>query len=67
MKNKELIITREEAIDIADEYGLGNEVIYEMDHGSSPWQALYEWDLLTLEQLEKPNTVAEIVKIFHEQ
>ncbi len=67
MKNKELIITREEAIDIADEYGLGNEVIYEMDNGASPWQALYEWDLLPVEQLEKPNTVAEIVKIFHEQ
>ena len=38
---------REEAITIAHEYGLEEEVIYEMDmNGCTPEEALYKWDLL---------------------
>ena len=35
-----------EALDIATEWGLYNEVKYEMEHGLTPNEALYEWDLL---------------------
>ena len=38
--------TYEEAIELAIEYGLQNEVRYEMAHGCTPNEALYEWDLI---------------------
>lgn len=38
--------TREEAILEASKYGLQEEVIYLMDNGDSPNEALAEWDLL---------------------
>ena len=38
--------TYEEALELATEWGLQNEVKYEMEYGSTPNEALYEWDLL---------------------
>jgi len=38
--------TREEAIALAEKYGLVYEVTYLMDNGYSPNEALAEWDLL---------------------
>lgn len=38
--------TRSEAILLADKYNLTSEVIYLMDNGYSPNEALAEWDLL---------------------
>ena len=38
--------THEEALELATEWGLYNEVKYEMEHGCTPNEALYEWDLL---------------------
>ena len=46
-------ITPDEALKRAKEYGLTKEVKDELDHGSTPWEALYEWDLLEIEELEK--------------
>lgn len=41
------VITRAEALDIAQQYGLVEEVTYEIDHNFlDPWDALFEWDLL---------------------
>ena len=38
---------REKAIAIAHDYGLEEEIIYEIDvNGCTPEEALYEWDLL---------------------
>lgn len=49
MKN----ITAQEAIERAASYGLDWEVKQEMEmHNCSPIEALYEWDLLTEEELE---------------
>lgn len=46
-------ITKKEAIERATQYGLDWEVKQEMElHNCSPMQALYEWDLLTAEELE---------------
>ena len=43
MKN----ITYTEALNIARQYGLEGEVAYMINEmGASPWEALYEWDLL---------------------
>ena len=38
--------TREEALHIAEKYGLSEEINYLMLHGYSPNAALAEWDLL---------------------
>lgn len=46
-------ITPDEALKRAKEYGLTKEVKDELDHGAIPWEALYEWDLLEIEELEK--------------
>ena len=46
-------ITLDEALKRAKEYGLTKEVKYELDNGATPWEALYEWDLLEIEELEK--------------
>ena len=43
---EESSMTREEAIAIAEKYNLQNEVEYCMNHGDSPEEALYEWDLM---------------------
>jgi hypothetical protein len=40
-------MTREEAIAKAEKYHLQEEVIWCMDHGYTPEEALYEWDLYT--------------------
>lgn len=39
-------MTKEEALKIASEWGLQGEVEYCINHGMSPEEALYEWDLL---------------------
>ena len=39
-------MTIEEALATARKYGLEYEVQQEMDNGSSPEEALYEWDIL---------------------
>lgn len=47
-------VTKEqaEAIDLAEEYGLGAEVEYAMfECGMSPNEALAEWDLLPIEPI----------------
>ena len=36
----------------AKEYGLTKEVKDELDHGATPWEALYEWDLLEIDEFE---------------
>ena len=46
-------ITPDEALKRAKEYGLTKEMKDELDHGATPWEALYEWDLLEIEELEK--------------
>lgn len=46
-------ITLDEALKRAKEYGLTKEVKDELDYGATPWEALYEWDLLEIEELEK--------------
>ena len=46
-------ITPDEALKRAKEYGLTKEVKDELDHGATSWEALYEWDLLEIEELEK--------------
>lgn len=38
--------TYEEAIDVAANYGLAEEIKYLMDHGFTPDEALREWDCL---------------------
>ena len=38
--------TIEEALLIAEKYGLTDEITYLMDHGHTPSDALAEWDLL---------------------
>lgn len=44
---KQLEYTFEEALMLADKYGLKSEVLYEIDvNGLSPIEALYEWDIL---------------------
>lgn len=40
-------MTREEALAVAEKYGLTAEVAYEMDvHNCTPEEALAEWDIL---------------------
>ena len=39
-------ITVNEALECAKEFCLVDEVQNELNHGASPWEALYEWDLL---------------------
>ena len=36
--------TREEALAVAKEYGMVQEISYLMDHGFTPDEALREWD-----------------------
>lgn len=38
--------TREEALAIAKEYGMVQEISYLMEHGFTPDEALREWDCL---------------------
>lgn len=45
---KSIIMTREEALKIARKYGLENEVDYAMQNGYSPEEALYEWDIVAM-------------------
>ena len=45
-------ITSDEALKRAKEYGLTKEVKDELDHGATPWEALYEWDLLEIDEFE---------------
>lgn len=45
-------ITPDEALKRAKEYELTKEVKYELDHGATPWEALYEWDLLEIDEFE---------------
>ena len=40
------MITKQQALKRAKKYCLEFEVQNEMDCGATPWQALYEWDLL---------------------
>lgn len=40
-------MTREEAISIACKYNLQAEVTWCINHGYTPEEALYEWDLYT--------------------
>lgn len=39
-------MTKEEALEIARKYGLENEVNYAMKNGHSPEEALYEWNIV---------------------
>jgi len=39
-------ISIDEALERAREFFLENEVQRELDNGATPWEALYEWDLL---------------------
>lgn len=41
-------MTREEALKIAKKYGLEKEVDYAMQNGYSPEEALYEWDIVAM-------------------
>jgi len=43
-------ITLNEALKRAKEYGLTKEVKDELKHGATPWEALYEWDLLEIDE-----------------
>ena len=45
-------ITPDEALKRAKEYGLTKEVKDELDHGATPWEALYEWDLFEIDEFE---------------
>ena len=45
-------ITLDEALKRSKEYGLTKEVKDELDHGATPWEALYEWDLLEIDEFE---------------
>lgn len=45
-------ITPDAALKRAKEYGLTKEVKDEIDHGATPWEALYEWDLLEIDEFE---------------
>ena len=45
-------ITLDEALKRAKEYGLTKEIKNELDNGSTPWEALYEWDLLEIDEFE---------------
>ena len=45
-------ITPDEALKRAKEYGLTKEVKDELDHEATPWEALYEWDLLEINEFE---------------
>lgn len=38
--------SREEALALAEKYNLQDEVKCELEHGCTPTEALYEWDLL---------------------
>lgn len=44
-------ITVDEALMRAEKYGLIYEVKRELENGASPWEALYEWDLLNFEEI----------------
>ena len=49
MKN----ITYTEALNIARQYGLEGEVAYMINEmGASPWEALYEWDLVSYDEYD---------------
>ena len=49
MKN----ITYTEALNIARQYGLEGEVAYMINEmGASPWEALYEWDLVNYDEYD---------------
>ena len=43
---------REISLKRAKEYGLTKEVKDELNHGATPWEALYEWDLLEIDEFE---------------
>lgn len=43
-------ITIPEALKRAKEYGFLKEVKDELLHGATPWEALYEWDLLEIDE-----------------
>ena len=43
-------ITSDEALKRAKESGLTKEVKDEIDNGETPWEALYEWDLLEIDE-----------------
>ena len=45
-------ITPDEALTRAKEHGLTKEVKDELDNGLTPWEALYEWDLLEIDEFE---------------
>lgn len=49
MKNS---ITIDDALIRAEKYGLKYEVKRELENGSSPWEALYEWDLLDVDEIK---------------
>lgn len=44
-------ITVDEALIRAKKYGLKYEVKRELENGYSPWEALYEWDLLDIDEI----------------
>jgi len=44
------VITIPEALKRAKEYGLIKEVKDALMHGATPWEALYEWDLLEIDE-----------------
>ena len=46
-------ISEQDALDRAKPYGLEEEVYNAIRCGNTPWEALYEWDLLEIEELEK--------------
>ena len=45
------IINMQDALIRAKEYGLDDEIMYEIKNGSTPYEALYEWDLLNEDEL----------------
>lgn len=51
--------TKEEALRIADAFGMRQEVEDWMNDGYEPWAALYEWDLPT--SIEEYNETKEMM------